>query len=496
MRPHGWVGLGIVAGAEALLLAREPTVAGWFTPIVWTGYVLFVDGLAARLTGRSYLTTDRVEGVLVALASIGGWWLFELYNAPRFWRGADDAAGLWWRYHGLEPNLFVRRVGYDWAFATIFPGLFLTAAVLRAAVFARARVTPWRPSPRVLALAVTAGAVSVAVPLLFVSTWLVPLVWIGWTLLLEPLNYRRGRPSWLADLTRGDASRPARAPDQRSGLRRALGVLELLGGDAVDVHRPVPRLRQDLRDARARLPRLPAVHARVLRDVSLAARAARRRRADPGRPCYNPARSEPKFTEDLMKAIRVNTPGGPEVLRYEDVPEPQPKAGEATVKIDAAGINYIDVYQRSGQYKLALPLTLGLEAGGTVTAIGPNVTEVKVGDKVAYTGVAGAYAQYAAVPSARLVGLPAGLTTRQGAAAMLQGLTAHYLACSTYPLKSGDTCLVHAAAGGVGLLLCQIAKMRARASSARSPPRRRPSSRARPAPPRSSSTPGRTSKPR
>ena len=161
-----------------------------------------------------------------------------------------------------------------------------------------------------------------------------------------------------------------------------------------------------------------------------------------------------------MKAIRVNTPGGPEALRYEDVPEPQPKAGEATVKIDAAGINYIDVYQRSGQYKLALPLTLGLEAGGTVTAIGPNVTEVKVGDKVAYTGVAGAYAQYAAVPAARLVGLPAGLTTRQGAAAMLQGLTAHYLACSTYPLKSGDTCLVHAAAGGVGLLLCQIAKMR------------------------------------
>jgi NADPH2:quinone reductase len=161
-----------------------------------------------------------------------------------------------------------------------------------------------------------------------------------------------------------------------------------------------------------------------------------------------------------MKAIRVNTPGGPDVLRYEDVPEPEPKAGEATVKIDAAGINYIDVYQRSGQYKLALPLTLGLEAGGTVTAIGPNVTEVKVGDKVAYTGVPGAYAQYAAVPAARLVSLPTGLSTRQGAAAMLQGLTAHYLACSTYPLKSGDTCLVHAAAGGVGLLLCQIAKMR------------------------------------
>jgi NADPH:quinone reductase len=161
-----------------------------------------------------------------------------------------------------------------------------------------------------------------------------------------------------------------------------------------------------------------------------------------------------------MKAIRVNAPGGPDVLRFEDTPEPTPKAGEATVKVDAAGINYIDVYQRSGQYKLALPLTLGLEAGGTVTAVGANVSEVKVGDKVAYTGVPGAYAQYAAVPAARLVVLPQGISTRQGAAAMLQGLTAHYLACSTYPLKSGDTCLVHAAAGGVGLLLCQIAKMR------------------------------------
>src|SRR5207245_192434 len=115
---------------------------------------------------------------------------------------------------------------------------------------------------------------------------------------------------------------------------------------------------------------------------------------------------------------------------------------------------------RSGLYKAELPMTLGLEAGGTVTAVGPNVTEVKVGDKVAYTGVAGAYAQFAAVPAQRLVVLPASVSTRQGAAAMLQGMTAHYLACSTYPLKKGDTCLVHAAAGGVGLLLCQIAKMR------------------------------------
>ena len=161
-----------------------------------------------------------------------------------------------------------------------------------------------------------------------------------------------------------------------------------------------------------------------------------------------------------MKAVRIHAPGGPEVLKYEDVPEPQPKAGEAVVKVDAAGLNYIDVYYRSGQYKAELPMTLGLEAGGTVTAVGPNVTEVRVGDKVAYTGVAGAYAQDAAVPAQRLVVLPAGVSTRQGAAAMLQGMTAHYLACSTYPLKRGDTCLVHAAAGGVGLLLCQIAKMR------------------------------------
>ena len=161
-----------------------------------------------------------------------------------------------------------------------------------------------------------------------------------------------------------------------------------------------------------------------------------------------------------MKAIRIHAPGGPEAMRLEELPQPAPKAGEAVVKVDAAGLNYIDVYFRSGLYKAEYPLTLGLEAGGTVTAVGPNVTEVRVGDKVAYTGVPGAYAEYAAVPAARLVVLPAGVSTKQGAAAMLQGMTAHYLATSTYPLKSGDTCLVHAAAGGVGLLLCQMAKMR------------------------------------
>lgn len=161
-----------------------------------------------------------------------------------------------------------------------------------------------------------------------------------------------------------------------------------------------------------------------------------------------------------MKAVRIHAPGGPEAMKYEDAPEPTAKPGEAVVKVEAAGINYIDVYFRSGQYKAELPITLGMEAGGTVSAVGPGVTDVKVGDKVAYTGIPGAYAEYATVPAPRLVTLPAGISTKQGAAAMLQGMTAHYLACSTYPLKPGDVCLVHAAAGGVGLLLCQMAKMR------------------------------------
>jgi NADPH:quinone reductase len=161
-----------------------------------------------------------------------------------------------------------------------------------------------------------------------------------------------------------------------------------------------------------------------------------------------------------MKAIRVQAHGGPEVMQYEDLPEPQPRPGEAVVKVEAAGVNYIDVYYRTGQYKAELPFTPGMEAGGTVTALGDGAGEVKVGDRVAYTGVMGAYAEYAAVPASRLVVLPSQVSAKQGAAAMLQGMTAHYLATSTYPLKPGDACLVHAAAGGVGLLLCQVAKLR------------------------------------
>ena len=161
-----------------------------------------------------------------------------------------------------------------------------------------------------------------------------------------------------------------------------------------------------------------------------------------------------------MKAIRVQSPGGPEALRYEDVPQPSPAAGQVLVKVEAVGVNYIDVYQRTGLYKVATPFTLGQEAAGVVTAVGSGVTDPKVGDRVAYTSILGAYAEYAVVPADRVVVLPDGVTARQAAAALLQGMTAHYLACTTYPLKAGDTCLVHAAAGGVGLLLCQIASRR------------------------------------
>src|SRR6266702_7143189 len=161
-----------------------------------------------------------------------------------------------------------------------------------------------------------------------------------------------------------------------------------------------------------------------------------------------------------MQAIQVQTPGGPDALEYVDVAQPVPGPGQALVKIDAAGVNFIDVYQRTGQYKVATPFTLGQEAGGTVAALGPGISGLKVGHRVAYAGVLGAYAEFATVPADRLVVLPNGVSTKQGAAAMLQGMTAQYLASTTYPLKAGDTCLVHAAAGGVGQLLCQVAKLR------------------------------------
>jgi len=159
-----------------------------------------------------------------------------------------------------------------------------------------------------------------------------------------------------------------------------------------------------------------------------------------------------------MKAIIYREYGGPEVLAYEERPTPAPGPGQALVKVAAAGVNFIDIYQRLGWYKAPLPAIPGNEGAGVVEAVGEGVTEVAVGDRVAWLGGAACYAEYALVPADKLAPLPATLSFEQGAAAMVQGITAYVLSHTTYALKPGDTCLVHAAAGGVGLLLCQIAK--------------------------------------
>jgi NADPH2:quinone reductase len=162
-----------------------------------------------------------------------------------------------------------------------------------------------------------------------------------------------------------------------------------------------------------------------------------------------------------MKAVRVHTAGGPEVLRYEDVETPTPGPGQALVKIAAVGLNFIDVQFRAGKYPPpATPFTVGSEAAGTVAAVGDGVTDVAVGDRVAYTMVIGTYAEYHVVPAARLVPLPAAIDFETAAAVMLQGTTAHYLTGSTFPVGPGDTALVHAAAGGVGQLIVQVARLR------------------------------------
>ena len=162
-----------------------------------------------------------------------------------------------------------------------------------------------------------------------------------------------------------------------------------------------------------------------------------------------------------MKAIKVHEYGGPEVLSYEDVPEPEPGPGQARVRLAASGVNYIDVYQRTGVYPMDLPLIAGQEGAGEVEAVGEGVEEISAGDYVAFAGVPGAYAEYVVAPVERLV--PFNVTyveARLAAAVMLQGMTAHYLTHSTFPVQEGQSVLVHAAAGGVGLLLCQLAKMR------------------------------------
>ncbi len=164
-----------------------------------------------------------------------------------------------------------------------------------------------------------------------------------------------------------------------------------------------------------------------------------------------------------MKAIQVHAQGGPDVLKLQEVPKPALSAGQVLVRIEAAGVNYVDVYKRSAmsaQYKQPLPFILGQEAAGIVEAVAPDVKDMAKGDRVAFNGIDGSYAEYQAVPAAKVIKLPSGIDVKTAAAVLLQGMTAHYLASSTYPLKSGDWCLVHAAAGGVGLLLTQVAKMR------------------------------------
>jgi len=159
-----------------------------------------------------------------------------------------------------------------------------------------------------------------------------------------------------------------------------------------------------------------------------------------------------------MKAIRIHQTGNPEVMQYKDVSTPEPGQGQVLVKIAASGVNFIDIYHRTGLYDKPLPFTPGLEAAGVVEAVGPGVTEFEVGDHVAYGASPGAYAQYSVVPQTKLVPVPDELDLATAAASLLQGMTAHYLVYSTYPLKAGETVLIHAAAGGVGLLLVQMAK--------------------------------------
>jgi len=159
-----------------------------------------------------------------------------------------------------------------------------------------------------------------------------------------------------------------------------------------------------------------------------------------------------------VRAIRIHAVGGPEVLQVEDVPVSSPGPGEVLIRVEATGINFIDIYRRTGLYPVKPPLTLGTEAAGVVERVGEDVATCRVGDRIVSASVSGAYAEWALVPADRAVPVPDRVTPKQAAAVLLQGLTAHYLAFSTYPLRKGDTCLVHAAAGGVGLLLCQVAR--------------------------------------
>jgi hypothetical protein len=199
---HGYVGLAILIAAEALLFAGNQIVGHWFTPIVWTGYILFIDAWVFKLRGRSLLMKARLEFLVVAIFSIAVWWLFEFYNAPRFWKSDLE---LWWHYHNLEPNPYLRRAGYDWAFATIFPAMFETAELFSVTILGR---QPRRPAIKfsrgILIVSVIIGLVACVGPLIYLSEWLAPIVWLGFIFLIDPLNALRGWPSISGDLARGD----------------------------------------------------------------------------------------------------------------------------------------------------------------------------------------------------------------------------------------------------------------------------------------------------
>jgi hypothetical protein len=200
--PHGYAGIVILVAAETLLFGGNQFVGHWFTPIVWTGYILFVDALVFKLKGRALLMSDRLEFLVITVISIACWWLFEFYNAPRFWKSSPE---LWWHYHNLEPNLFLRRAGYDWAFATIFPAMFETAELFTIGFFRREKSSAAIKLPKpLLSIIVVAGAIAAVVPLMFPSEWLAPLVWLAFILLLDPVNAWLGQPSITGDLSRGD----------------------------------------------------------------------------------------------------------------------------------------------------------------------------------------------------------------------------------------------------------------------------------------------------
>jgi hypothetical protein len=199
---YGYLGFLIIVVAEALLFSGNQIVGRWFTPIVWTGYILFVDGLVYAVRSRSLLMTDRLELLVIVVVSIGAWWLCEFYNAPRFWKTDLE---LWWHYHNLEPNLMLRRAGYDWAFATIFPLLFITAELFTVTIFKRSNAgTRIRFSKPILIVFIGLGIIGVVWPLLFPSAWLAPVIWLSFIFLIDPINALRGWPSIAGDLARGD----------------------------------------------------------------------------------------------------------------------------------------------------------------------------------------------------------------------------------------------------------------------------------------------------